>query len=287
MVCVGCPDWDECFNCSIARGSVTSTCEAPLEHTLANEDGVTLDTLSLENGYWRATSESDHILACYNEDACIGGQTGATNFCASGYTGPCEWTGCTNPRAGYTAVVEIFGSPFNSLACTCAWSSFCSLASRACVRVHVLADCAVCETGFAPALAHACTRCSSSRREGLIAVTVIAALVTLCAIVTIFRYLLSTEHEHGNIGCIYRGLLRAVPLQALKIILVVWQILTQVCHSRHRSEDRIRWISEQRYTSKTVTGDNTVAECHGNEAEGLTNQLPNPNLFVCSLWLLA
>ncbi|CAM9812920.1 unnamed protein product, partial [Ectocarpus sp. 6 AP-2014] len=132
--------------------------------------------LNIDGGYWRTTTESDNILACYNADACNGGQTGADSFCASGYTGP---------------------------------------------------YCAVCETGYAPSLAHTCTRCSSSRREGSIAATVIAALVSVFTIVTIFQYMLSTQHEEGIVGCFYRRILKAVPLQALKIIVVVWQILTQ------------------------------------------------------------
>ncbi|CAN0398759.1 unnamed protein product, partial [Ectocarpus sp. 13 AM-2016] len=46
-----------------------------------------LETLHIDEGYWRATTKSDNILACYNEDACSGGQTGVDSFCASGYTG--------------------------------------------------------------------------------------------------------------------------------------------------------------------------------------------------------
>lgn len=70
--------------------TVTSTCEPPLEHTAANEDNVIVETLAIDEGYWRATNESTIILACYNPDACIGGQTGADSYCAPGYNGPCE-----------------------------------------------------------------------------------------------------------------------------------------------------------------------------------------------------
>lgn len=65
--------------------------------------------------------------------------------------------------------------------------------------------------------------------------TVIGALIGLLAIAFFCRYVLSTELEEGNIGCFHRRVLRAVPLQALKIIVVVWQILTQV-------EVRLRWF---------------------------------------------
>ena len=63
------------------------------------------------------------------------------------------------------------------------------------------------------------------------AATVIATLVAVFAVVTIFKYLLSTEVEEENRGCFRRRVLRAIPVQALKIIVVVWQIVTQVRYS--------------------------------------------------------
>lgn len=83
----------------------------PLEHTSADKDGLALEALNIDEGYWRASPESVIILACYNADACSGGETGADSFCASGYQGPCEREGtkslrlflmrlgrCENPR---------------------------------------------------------------------------------------------------------------------------------------------------------------------------------------------
>lgn len=63
------------------------------------------------------------------------------------------------------------------------------------------------------------------------AATLVAALVSALAIATLTKFLLSTElQEKRKIGCFHhRRVLRALPLQALKIIVVVWQILTQVC----------------------------------------------------------
>ncbi|CAM9479810.1 unnamed protein product [Ectocarpus fasciculatus] len=174
--CLDCPDWEECRNCTIETADVVPTCSRPLEHTTADESGVTFETLSISPGYWRATNQSDNILACFNADACNGGETGAAHFCDNGYMGP---------------------------------------------------YCAVCGDGYSPSLAHTCTRCSSSRRQGLMVATVFAALVAVGAIVATFRYLLSTEVEERNIGCFHRRIFRAIPLQAFKIIIVVWQILTQ------------------------------------------------------------
>ncbi|CAN0517127.1 unnamed protein product, partial [Scytosiphon promiscuus] len=46
--------------------------------------------LSIERGYWRATDSREIILACYNRDACAGGQAGTESFCKEGYKGPCK-----------------------------------------------------------------------------------------------------------------------------------------------------------------------------------------------------
>ena len=89
-MCFECPGWEECPGCTFESKIATPTCEAPLEHTTAEEAGVTLETLNVTKGFWRANNRSDKVLACYNEDACSGGQTGADNFCANGYSGPCE-----------------------------------------------------------------------------------------------------------------------------------------------------------------------------------------------------
>lgn len=107
-----------------------------------------------------------------------------------------------------------------------------------CMRVAVstFTDCAVCDTDYSPSLAHTCTECSSSRRQRLMAATAIAAIVAVLAIVAIFQYMVSTDLQHRTTRCFHSKVLRAVPVQSLKIIVVVWQILTQVCtllkHSR-------------------------------------------------------
>lgn len=64
------------------------------------------------------------------------------------------------------------------------------------------------------------------------AATVMTAIVTVFAIVTFSKFLLSTEVEERNVGYFHRRVVRSVPLQALKIIVVVWQISTQVCARR-------------------------------------------------------
>ena len=67
------------------------TCSNELEHTSADKPGSTLDTLSINSGYWRAATDSSIILECHNKAACRGGRTGTDTFCADGYMGACEW----------------------------------------------------------------------------------------------------------------------------------------------------------------------------------------------------
>ncbi|CAN0375421.1 unnamed protein product, partial [Scytosiphon promiscuus] len=45
--------------------------------------------LTLKNGYFRTSNQSYVILQCFRRNACQGGKD-ADDYCASGYTGPCE-----------------------------------------------------------------------------------------------------------------------------------------------------------------------------------------------------
>ena len=63
-------------------------------------------------------------------------------------------------------------------------------------------------------------------------VAAIAALVAVFAVAKMLQYLLSAELEERRVGWFHRRVLRAVPVQALKIVVVVWQILTQVGGAR-------------------------------------------------------
>lgn len=65
-------------------------CSTELDHSTSRGGNVTLEQLQFDPGYWRATSVSEVVLACYNEDACLGGITGADGYCRGGYEGPCE-----------------------------------------------------------------------------------------------------------------------------------------------------------------------------------------------------
>lgn len=89
-VCHGCPAFDECDSCTVKNVKIQPTCSVTLEHTDAEEEGTSLETLSVAKGYWRATNTSYNILSCYNPDACIGGRTGGNSYCDDGYRGACE-----------------------------------------------------------------------------------------------------------------------------------------------------------------------------------------------------
>ena len=65
-------------------------CEDLFDHADSLDGTATLETLVLEAGYWRATTTSRDVLACFNEKACLGGVTGNPGYCSAGYEGPCE-----------------------------------------------------------------------------------------------------------------------------------------------------------------------------------------------------
>lgn len=106
-----------CSDCDVADGADVPTCTNVLDNTKSTGNTIVLETLVIESGYWRATPSSRDILACHNPDACLGGETGAADYCAEGYEGPCTFrllggVYCTIRRVssdssqGETAIVE-------------------------------------------------------------------------------------------------------------------------------------------------------------------------------------
>lgn len=61
-----------------------------MPNTGSDGGAVTLDMITIDKGYWRATNSSKNILACYHADACLGGLTGTPGYCLEGYEGPCK-----------------------------------------------------------------------------------------------------------------------------------------------------------------------------------------------------
>ena len=65
-------------------------CTEAMQHATSSGGSTTLETISINPGFWRATATSKEVLACYRDDACLGGVTGAPDYCLKGHQGPCE-----------------------------------------------------------------------------------------------------------------------------------------------------------------------------------------------------
>lgn len=91
------------------------------------------------------------------------------------------------------------------------------------------ADCAVCGDGYTASISFICSKCSAN--VGGIVLAVGLLLGGLVAAVGLVSYLISGQGESRG-GGTGRGLAervaRYIPLQSLKIAIVVWQILIQV-----------------------------------------------------------
>ncbi|CAM9294482.1 unnamed protein product, partial [Laminaria digitata] len=68
---------------SVEIDGLTVCAEAP-PGTTAPSSGTTVETLVLEKGYYRTSSQSHIILECYQKDACAGG-IAIESICAVGY----------------------------------------------------------------------------------------------------------------------------------------------------------------------------------------------------------
>ncbi|CAM9468153.1 unnamed protein product [Ectocarpus sp. 6 AP-2014] len=85
-ICNGCDT--TCDGCVFAEGSLAPICTEVMDHSTSDGGNVTLQTLSIDRGFWRASASSTEVLACYHADACLGGVTGASGYCEEGYEGP-------------------------------------------------------------------------------------------------------------------------------------------------------------------------------------------------------
>lgn len=74
-----------------------SDCKNLPEGAAASSAGTTLATLDLAEGFYRTSNKSDDVLECYRKGSCMGGLN-ASNYCATGYEGPCESNDENRPR---------------------------------------------------------------------------------------------------------------------------------------------------------------------------------------------
>lgn len=88
VACNGCRA--SCQGCSVEESVGVPICTQVMQHSTSFGGGTTLETVSINPGFWRATSTSKEIFACYRDEACLGGVTGSPDYCANSYEGPCE-----------------------------------------------------------------------------------------------------------------------------------------------------------------------------------------------------
>lgn len=127
-----------------------------------------------------------------------------------------------------------------------------------CPSPTAVADCAVCAEGFAPGIAYSCRQCSEGITRSAVALVVAAGLVGLLLTVLLLSYLgkatndtaeENPETPHRVLGqqcwSCRRALGKMLPLTSIKIVVTVWQIISQVCgltilwQSRYIRESRI------------------------------------------------
>lgn len=84
----------------------------------------------------------------------------------------------------------------------------------------------MCSDGYTHALGPSCNKCSDATGLG-IALVVVLGVAILAGFVGFLTYMLSGQEQDTDQGIVAR-LARYIPLHSLKIVIVVWQILTQV-----------------------------------------------------------
>lgn len=254
-VCDGCPV--ACDGCSFDETPVVPTCSDVMNHGTSTGGNVTLETLSIDPGYWRATSSSKEILACYNADACLGGVTGTAGYCLESYEGPCErCAGCvyrfenSNIGVAHTPAVSRgvpsrqhqFPSRVANTGPLCVAVGAHQYHHTRVVLRDFLArylsgprfhlpclpnrtDCSICSDGYASNLGYTCSKCFG-RASGIAFAVGMAVLAVFVAVVVIM-YIMSGE-AGGRRIYVFERFGWYVPLQSVKIVIVSWQILTQV-----------------------------------------------------------
>lgn len=114
--------------------------------------------------------------------------------------------------------------------------------------IYALPDCSICEEGYATTLAYTCTNCGGDGDEEF-AVAVIAFILAAVGLALVVAYLISKTDENKSSGQEgasregFRRLVKALPLQALKTVVVSWQILTQV-----KDEEDVGWFAGHDFT---------------------------------------
>lgn len=88
-------------------------------------------------------------------------------------------------------------------------------------------DCSICSEGYTEQLSFRCGKCPENSAGG-IAVAVVLAVVVLLVAAAAVSYLMSGEAGVSRERGVIERLTQYIPLQSVKIVIVAWQILTQV-----------------------------------------------------------
>lgn len=104
--------------------------------------------------------------------------------------------------------------------------------------LYVVSDCSVCQPGYAPVFGQRCRTCDGKGKQTAMAVSAIvlsALVVVVCFIVADLVQVIDPEPTPETKASWRRRLsawrvrvVKKFPRTAVKIVLVVWQIITQV-----------------------------------------------------------
>ena len=100
---------------------------------------------------------------------------------------------------------------------------------RLSLRLGCDADCSVCEKGYSSTLAFTCKKCSDSNTTTALTVSIVVMIIAAAGGAYLTVYLVSVEPDSARTTRPHVRLLHQyIPLQAIKTLVVLWQILTQV-----------------------------------------------------------
>lgn len=97
-------------------------------------------------------------------------------------------------------------------------------------------DCSVCGKGYTPSHGFVCSKCPDNATGGIVLIAIMAIMLLL-AFAAFFSYVFSEEMEDAGQGLVAR-VTHFIPLQSIKIIIVMWQILTRVNRREHSCLDQ-------------------------------------------------
>ena len=102
-------------------------------------------------------------------------------------------------------------------------------------------DCAVCAETFSPGIAYSCRECSEDAMRSAKGLALAAGVATVLVVTILLQHLSKVvddetgEGADGQQGLVVRKcalfqdvMAKVIPLSAMKIVVVVWQIVSQV-----------------------------------------------------------